>query len=108
MDVVCSATMATHISIHISKMGITLETSSAAIEFGYCLRCRGLVAGPGPANPVGMHGGTEADGVGVRMPGRARFEGGVAVGGDGGAGTSRRRVPPGGRSADAASSSEGE
>lgn len=66
------------------------------------------MAGPGPAKLVGMHGGTEADGAAVRMPGRARFEGGVDVGDDGGAGTSRRRVPPGGRSADAASSSEGE
>lgn len=100
--------MATHMSIHANSMGIVVETPSAAIEFEDAGMCRGLVAGSGPGNPVGVPGGPEGDGVGIRMPGRALFEGGEDVGSAGGAGTSRRRGTGDARRADEAPSSEGE
>lgn len=100
--------MATHMSIHASSMGTIVETPSASIEFEDVGMCRGLVAGGGPGNPMGVPGGPEGGCVGNRMPGRPLFEPGEDGGSAGGAGTSRRRGTGAARGADEAPSSEEE
>ena len=95
-------------STNTNRMGITLETSGEATEFGDGGGCRGLVSGSATVNPVGVQGCPEGDGVRDRMPGGGFREGGLDFGSAGGAGTSRRRGTRDGRRADAGSSSEGD